>query len=528
MRRWLITQRQPAVSAGCNQRVSPSQQPAVDRRRCVTDGGTSRDSDTLRAAAAPAVFSVDNEANLTDLSDQLAALVGADNPVGSPLSSLLSVPNERLSEHLHTVARTLQERDTTTVRSADCQLRTVDGRRRVTVEFTRQEADDGWLVGVVRQQPVEQIDSTAESASRPDRFRQLFEQLQDPVVEVRFVDHTPIVTAINPAFEATFGYGVDELVGEPLNEYIVPTNADAGMAATADAETIDREAANGEWTTAEFIRKTADGPRLFLFRGIPFAHNGQQRGFGVYTDITDRETQQRYHEVLNRLLRHNLRNDLNVIIGLADQLTNSVETDDPPTVVSQQLKRRALELVETTRRARELQSVIDRSETETAPVELDELVADACKTIRQAQYPGQLIARIDSPAVGIGGDGLREAVVELAENAFEHTTSEPTVEIRVEPMVDREMIRITVADDGPGIPRDERAVIEGSQSISPLDHASGLGLWLAKWIVEAYGGELVFAGPDERLGGAAVELRVRQTSAQPPGVSTGGPTERET
>jgi len=53
-------------------------------------------------------------------------------------------------------------------------------------------------------------------------------------------------------------------------------------------------------------------------------------------------------------------------------------------------------------------------------------------------------------------------------------------------------------------------------------------LWLAKWIVEAYGGELAFVGPDDRLGGAAVELRIRQASEQSAAGRTSVPTERET
>jgi len=500
---------------------------AVDREQppCVTDGGTDRDAHdprepdhaALRRSAAPHLFVVDAADQLTTLTEPLSLLVETSS--GQHLSSLLAVPATDMGVHLRTVRQQLAADDTTTVRSTVCRLRTPDAQRAVTVEFTthpdpdesaadRSRAD--WLVGTVRLGAVDLNGEQPELAAGPDRFRELFTQLPDPVVEVRYNGTQPMVLSVNPAFEETFGHEQAALVGEPLNEYIVPERVD-------DDAPLDREAANGEWTSAEVIREAVDGPRLFLFRGIPFSHGGQQRGFGVYTDVTDKESQQRYHEVLNRLLRHNLRNDLNVILGLADQLTTSLETaETESTAVGERLKQRALDLVETTRRARELESVIDRSETDTEPVVVADLVADAREALREEYPHAEITSTVDESAVAVAGPALREAVVELVENAVEHTSAAPTLAVRVRSRPDSGEVVITVADDGPGIPPDERAIVDGSRSITPLDHASGLGLWLAKWVVEAYGGELAFVGPDPALGGAAIELRVRLVEASLP------------
>jgi len=497
--------------------------PAVDRDHpeCVTDGGTDRpsrdtrgepDLDFLRQSAAPYLFAVDAADQLTTLSKPLSELAAASP--GQHLSALLPVPAADTSAHLQTVRQRLRADNADTVRSTACRLRTAAEQRGVTVEFsTCPDADESTadrLVGTIRLAAVELGADQPQPATGPDRFRELFEQLPDPVAEVRFDADEPIVTSVNPAFEETFGYELAALVDEPLNDHIVPEHVD-------DATMLDREAASGEWTSAEVIRDAADGPRLFLFRGIPFTHDGQQRGFGVYTDVTDKESQQRYHEVLNRLLRHNLRNDLNVIFGLADQLTAALETaETESTAVGERLKQRALDLVETTRRARELESVIDRSATETEPIAVDELIADACVSLR-AEYPTvEIDCTIEESAVGIAGTALREAVIELVENAIEHTSVDPTVDVRVECRPDTGSVVITVADDGPGIPPDERDIVDGSRSITPLEHASGLGLWLAKWIAEAYGAEIAFVGPDPELGGAAVELRVRLVEASTP------------
>ena len=500
-----------ARAAGFRSEESPV---ARNRLRCVTDGGTDDDArdepdhDALRASAAPYLFVVDATDQLVTLTEPLSALVEASE--GQHCSALLAVPSTDIGAHLGTVRRRLRADDTATVRSTACRLRTPDEQRAVTVEFTTHpDADSSAaerLVGTVRLAEVDLGGEQPEPAAGPNRFRELFERLADPVVEVRYDDTEPIVLSVNPAFEETFGYDEATLVGEPLNEHIVPDRVE-------DDTPLDREAAAGEWTSAEVVREAADGPRLFLFRGIPFSHGDQQRGFGVYTDVTDKESQQRYHEVLNRLLRHNLRNDLNVILGLADQLTAALETGETETTaVGERLKQRAFDLVETTQRARELESVIDRSETATEPVVVGDLVAEACETYCEEYPHAEINCTTDRSVVGVAGPALREAVVELIENAVEHTTAEPTVGVRVDRRPETDSVVITVADDGPGIPDDERAVVVGDRPITPLDHGSGLGLWLAKWIVEAYGGELAFVGPDSALGGAAIELRVRRAT----------------
>jgi signal transduction histidine kinase len=66
-------------------------------------------------------------------------------------------------------------------------------------------------------------------------------------------------------------------------------------------------------------------------------------------------------------------------------------------------------------------------------------------------------------------------------------------------------VRLTVADDGPGIPKAEIEVIEEGQE-TPLEHASGLGLWLVQHVVEQSGGDVEFEVED----GTRVHLTLPQ------------------
>ena len=62
---------------------------------------------------------------------------------------------------------------------------------------------------------------------------------------------------------------------------------------------------------------------------------------------------------------------------------------------------------------------------------------------------------------------------------------------------------VSVTDDGAGVPEQERSLTREECDITQLSRGSGLGLWLAKWITEAYDGQLEFPETDR---GVAVTL----------------------
>jgi len=67
-----------------------------------------------------------------------------------------------------------------------------------------------------------------------------------------------------------------------------------------------------------------------------------------------------------------------------------------------------------------------------------------------------------------------------------------------------------VADDGTGIPADEREVLLGEREISQLHDNGGLGLWLVGWIANRYDGEFDIGSGD----GTTVVLRF-DSAAEP-------------
>lgn len=209
-------------------------------------------------------------------------------------------------------------------------------------------------------------------------------------------------------------------------------------------------------------------------------------------DVTEREIRRQRLAVLNRILRHNVRNELDVIRAYAEDadLTPAIQGVD-----------RLERLSEETRRVQELmeRSTDDRTPTELSPL-LNDIVADVT-----AGTDAEATVRTPDMTVTLDRQLCRYAVRQLVENAVEHNDGpEPRVVVRGEHSESN--VEIVVADDGPGIPASEQAVIETAEE-SPLKHASSFGLWGTNWAVRAMGGSLSFEASD--LGGTAVTITLR-------------------
>src|SRR5437773_2297948 len=135
-----------------------------------------------------------------------------------------------------------------------------------------------------------------------------------------------------------------------------------------------------------------------------------------------------------------------------------------------------------------------------APVELKPLVEEVGRQAA-ALHPRQKLNVAAGPAALDGDeDAIRQLVWILLDNAFRYAAS--TVELRLSTASG--WARVTVADDGPGVPaRDRERIFERFYRVEQSREGShaGLGLSIARWIAEQHGGRIV-AG-DATIGGAA-------------------------
>ncbi|MFP4530718.1 MAG: PAS domain-containing protein [Halodesulfurarchaeum sp.] len=234
-----------------------------------------------------------------------------------------------------------------------------------------------------------------------------------------------------------------------------------------------------------------------------------KRAVGIHRDIDEkrrtRERLERNNELLkavDRILRHNLHNDMNVIQGYA--MTIESADDGELAGYAETIIETGDKLLNTVGKER----AVVESLSDPLPIQSLDLVsiAESVVSVFERTHPTADVRfsapdRLPVRAV----ETIGRAVEELIENAIVHADSEPTVDIEVGSDGTRGWIR--VADTGPKIPEMEQSVLTDSAEITPLYHGSGFGLWLVNHVVNRSGGTLTFDERDPRGNVVTLEFR---------------------
>ncbi|MDS0293194.1 histidine kinase N-terminal 7TM domain-containing protein [Halogeometricum luteum] len=296
----------------------------------------------------------------------------------------------------------------------------------------------------------------------------VIDDLRDGVVVV--VDDE--ISDINPAAAAALGEPADAVTGRRLDAVA------ATLAARLDAGERSFEYAP-EWCDAIY------DVRVSSFSSVTGRIVGE-----VITlrDVTARRRREQRLSVMNRMLRHDLRNDLNVVSGYASLVADEHGDETDRRAAARKVVERVEEMLDTANKVRDVERALDsgshpRERVDVGPM-LRELVDRA-----ETDSPGSTVVYDGPDAVPVVATPLVESVFDnLVENAIRHCDGDPTVRVAVE--LDANAV-VTVEDDGPGIPEHELDAIRAGGE-TPLRHASGYGLWLVTWLVNQSGGRVTF------------------------------------
>jgi PAS domain S-box-containing protein len=432
---------------------------------------------------------VDSTGQIKLLTDPLARRLDRDRSqlVGQQLSAFLaeSHPDPQNSA----LADLFGVQSTTDITFEDLLVVGDDERVPVSVEASQLPHVEGRPEAVVTIHDISDLISAKEAAAAErERFTYLFENLTDPVDEIRVGDK-PTIKGVNSAFRAQFGEPADMDRSLSTENYAAPIGLDDDRIVESEIQ----QSLSDEFLSEddrELKLATNEGTKYFLYRSVPYEHDDELCGFEIYTDITTLKQREIQLQVLHRLLRHNLRNDLNVIEGFAEMLKNELD-DEQYRQFATRIHTNATQLAELSETAKTIEAVAGHRSLTREPIPIGNLIRSTVETCAQSYEHADIFLE-DLPESAVSaGPHLETAIGELVENAIEHNDADsPRVSISVE--VDAETATVTISDNGPGIPSEEWAVVTGDKEISQLEHGSGLGLWLVRWVTEGYGGDLTY------------------------------------
>jgi signal transduction histidine kinase len=208
------------------------------------------------------------------------------------------------------------------------------------------------------------------------------------------------------------------------------------------------------------------------------------------------------------VVSHDLRNPLNVASGRVQLATEDIEGDNEHLEAATRALTKMTELIEDMLTlARE-----GRTIGETESVHLDAIIKEAWDSVET--HDASLTVVDSLPSVEADASRLRELFENLFRNAVEHAGEDVTV------TVGTLNNGFYLADDGPGIPADERAAVFES-GYSTTQDGTGFGLAIVEQIADAHGWDVTLSeSPD---GGARFEFTEQETvyehvtPNQPPG-----------
>ena len=301
------------------------------------------------------------------------------------------------------------------------------------------------------------------------------EALQEIVVVLDWDDH---ILDVNAAAAQTFDKSAAAMIGESVS--------------TVAKVLTQRDLSPG--STGIVTLQTAHGRRQFRFsvsvveetttpdeEAVPVARTVLLR------DITDEQTREQRLTVLNRVLRHNVRNKLDVIMAHAE----AIDDDEH----SQTIRETATELVGRTQKTRHAEDSMTDSTDTPETVDVTAVARDVAQTVRHEHPTSEIsVTSPDELVVTTHRTVLTRVLEELVDNAITHNdASVPQIEITVRG--GDTAVELSVADNGPGIPeREQQILADGTET--QAEHRLGIGLWFVNWAVLRLGGKLEFGEND--------------------------------
>ncbi|ELZ20456.1 multi-sensor signal transduction histidine kinase [Halosimplex carlsbadense 2-9-1] len=318
-----------------------------------------------------------------------------------------------------------------------------------------------------------------------EKYELLVNNTPDEITQVA-VDGT--ITAANEAAARSFDTTRSELTGTHLSD-VLPKET-----AASRIEHGRRALTAGSAVTFQ----DTFGVRHFHNVAAPVSVGSEANSFQLITrDITEQKRRERELEtrteelaVINRLVRHDINNDIQLLLAWADGIDRFVDDEEGREYV-ERIQNTCDHIDELTTIARDfVDSIGSDAEFSLTGIDLRQILDDEIEKADRRHDNLSVTVERPIPSVAVRANELLSSVFgNLLSNAVRHNDSaDPQVSVTVE--VSTTEVTVRFADNGPGIPDGQKDSIFGKGEMGPESPGTGIGLYLAHTLVEQYGGEI--------------------------------------
>jgi len=299
----------------------------------------------------------------------------------------------------------------------------------------------------------------------------------------------------NEATAGAYGKTPAEVEGKSEAE-IIPDRDDSEEFRQDDLAVI--ESGEPKEIPEETLTTATGETRILQTVKIPYkiSETDEDAVLGYARDVTELKEYERTLEeqrdslkLLNQVVRHDIRNQLMVVESYTE-LLEELLSDDQSRTYAQTVKGAARQARDITETAKDVTDVLLRVDADRSPMSLRTELTGQIESVRSDQDRAAISVDGSIPDVTVLADDLLEAVFRnLLTNAVVHNDKE-VAEVSVAAGVSEGTVRVSIADNGPGIADDHKEQIfqEGEKGLE--SGGTGVGLYLVKTLVDKYGGDV--------------------------------------
>lgn len=299
-----------------------------------------------------------------------------------------------------------------------------------------------------------------------------------------------------------------EIIGRESGE-VLP--GELGQTVT---ENVQEVIASGSVQDFEYSLAVSGAERWFEARieRLPFELDDERTVVAVVRDITDRKEQETELgdladelEALNRVVRHDIRNDMSIVLGWAQMLEDHVDGDGKE--ILEKILASGEHIVELTDIARDyVQSLTQPGDMDVKPVAVRSVLRTEIDLRRESYPEAEFIVIGEIPDMSVKANDMLSAVFRNTLNNAVQDNKGDNPEVIVSAESDDGGVDVRFADNGPGIPDAQKETVFGRGEKGLDSTGTGIGLYLIRTLVEQWDGSVRVHGNEPT--GTAFEVRL--------------------